>query len=310
MDFEANWEGAEVKPLSIDFAIVSHDRETETKNAIWSVTSLATAGFPISSILILDNASPKPFSLNTDTHPEVKFFRSEKNLGCPGGRNFLMDQSCADYVFHLDDDAVVDVEKFNGEAIDKFIEFLSREKPAIVASNIVRDGGVVVRKERPFRAEFRQRKMPQRAPNFVGAGFMLNRVDFTQMGSFPDKFRYGGEESYLALRAHSLGHSLYYYPDLVVTHRPSSRARLATNEMTLGLAANKIASAKASLGYPMRATVVAYALAGVALKTRSLSIVRSALREKNARRSRSELGTRIKVYNLRKLWRAKSRAWF
>jgi len=59
-------------------------------------------------VLVVDNASHEnPESVITTRYPEVKFIRSERNLGFAGGNNLAVRQSKGEYLFFVNNDAEI-----------------------------------------------------------------------------------------------------------------------------------------------------------------------------------------------------------
>lgn len=71
--------------------------------------SLRKITYPDIEIIVIDNASPNDDpAIITKSFPEVRFFRSEKNLGFAGGNNLGIRMAKGEYVLLLNNDTEVD----------------------------------------------------------------------------------------------------------------------------------------------------------------------------------------------------------
>ena len=60
-------------------------------------------------VIVVDNASREnPVSLMNARYPEVRFIRSEKNLGFAGGNNLALPYAQGDYLFFVNNDALLE----------------------------------------------------------------------------------------------------------------------------------------------------------------------------------------------------------
>jgi GT2 family glycosyltransferase len=77
-------------------------------------------------IFVVDNASREdPAMFFQKNHPEVKFIRSEKNLGFAGGNNLAVKEAKGDFLFFINNDAEI-----TEGCLDKLVA-LFKEKPKL-----------------------------------------------------------------------------------------------------------------------------------------------------------------------------------
>jgi GT2 family glycosyltransferase len=70
--------------------------------------SLRKVTYPDVEVIVVDNFSPEdPTAVITKNYPEVKFIRSEKNLGFAGGNNLGIAHSTGEYILFLNNDTEV-----------------------------------------------------------------------------------------------------------------------------------------------------------------------------------------------------------
>ena len=73
------------------------------------LSSLQKLTYPEIEIIVIDNGSPTdPTQLITTSFPNVKYIRSEQNLGFAGGNNLGIKNSTGDYIMFLNNDTEVD----------------------------------------------------------------------------------------------------------------------------------------------------------------------------------------------------------
>src|SRR5579883_2460211 len=92
------------------FAVtINYNKEEVTLQWLASMEKIKTPGFSL-SMVIVDNASTKPFILNQKKE-NVHVIRSEDNTGFTGGNNIGMEYALAhgaDYILIINNDTIVD----------------------------------------------------------------------------------------------------------------------------------------------------------------------------------------------------------
>ena len=84
-------------------------------------------------IFVVDNASiDNPQSFFNDQYPEVKFIRSENNLGFAGGNNLAVKEAKGDFLFFINNDAEI-----TEGCIDKLIELFQQQPKLGIASPLL-----------------------------------------------------------------------------------------------------------------------------------------------------------------------------
>jgi GT2 family glycosyltransferase len=87
-------------------------------------------------IFVVDNASKEdPAAFFRKNYPQVKFIRSEKNLGFAGGNNLAVKEAKGDFLFFINNDAEITVDEGNpangGEGCLQKLVALFTEKPKL-----------------------------------------------------------------------------------------------------------------------------------------------------------------------------------
>ena len=203
--------------ITIDAMIICFNRQSELNLAIDSCKVPS-----IHRVHVLDNASELPISVR----PEVSLIRSSENLGPCHGRNTLAQQSSADLLLFLDDDAVLDVDTDIDGLID---EFSSNENLSIIAGLVRRENGQIAKLEFPSR-KVSDISNSRKVGYFVEGACIIRRSHFVDLGGYDGNFFYGHEATDFALRLAASGKQIIYDPRLSFIHRPSSLGRSLTSE--------------------------------------------------------------------------------
>lgn len=93
--------------------------------------SLRLVTYPDVEVIVVDNGSPEDATpVITERYPEVKFIRSEKNLGFAGGNNLGIEASTGKYLMFLNNDTEVDP-----EFLDPLVDLFENNPKAGAASS-------------------------------------------------------------------------------------------------------------------------------------------------------------------------------
>lgn len=156
-------------------------------------------------VLVLVNGSDDDTAERIrELYPDVEVHESVTNLGCPGGRNRLMELSSAEWVAHIDDDGTVDPDFV--EAVVSAIRSVPPEC-MVVAGRIVDPD---VEPDPTF--------VTGPASRFSGGVCAIRRDDFLRLGGYPDGAMRQGEEGALAIRLHDAGLTIQRFREVVLNH--------------------------------------------------------------------------------------------
>lgn len=201
----------------VTFLIITRNRGNELSETLTSI--LAQQYHPF-NIVVVDNAS-------TDETPalikqrfnfsNLTYFRSNTNLGVCGGRNLGIKQATGDFIFTIDDDAVLK----DPYAVKKVIDRLKKDRSI---------GALALRSVNYFSGELEKGAFPSRNKTidatkefettwFIGVGHIIPQLVYEKVGLFNEYFPYGHEELDLSLRIIDAGYRIVYFPEVVVYHR-------------------------------------------------------------------------------------------
>lgn len=211
--------------MKLTIAFITRNRKNEIVRAIQSCICQVPRDV---EFVIVDNAS------NDSTEDAIKkllkdqykliYYYSKINLGVSGGRNKAFNLSNGEYVFFLDDDAIIASENF----FDEMINYLEANREVVALSPDIQEpktktnlNSESVYKIKGFSTIY----------SFCGCAHILRKDFFDRIGRlYPDKLAFGSEELYASIIAHSCGKKVVEYKKIKVEHYPSKINRCAGAE--------------------------------------------------------------------------------
>ncbi len=138
-----------------------------------------------------------------------------ENLGCGKGRNYAYEKASGEYVYVLDDDAVIDYEK-QPDFFGKALKILDGNKKIITLGTQIYDTVWKENRQRISGSEIS--KGVYKSLMFCGGSHFLRCSFFEKEPYFANQ--YGCEELLPSLRAIDAGGINAFCPDLLVIHKP------------------------------------------------------------------------------------------
>ncbi|MBY0753933.1 glycosyltransferase [Clostridium sardiniense] len=212
--------------MKLSIMFITYNRKKELIRAIKSCISNRIYDM---EIIIVDNNSSdgtekEVKNLLIENNVKFTYYFSEKNLGVAGGRNKAFSLCSGEYVFCLDDDAVI---KSKNLLINTCRYMDDNKDVAVLAYNIhePKSGEDLIGK-----LEKKKNKENEcRCLSFVGAAHTLRRKVFLER-LYPENLFFGSEELYASFSAWNSGYNVKYIPNQIVHHIPSSINRTAGKE--------------------------------------------------------------------------------
>lgn len=235
----------------LTIGVITMNRATQLKEALESC--LACDLPKATQFVIIDNASTDNTeqavtevlgSCGYDYHYE----KLPENLGVGGGRNYAFTRSCGEYIYVLDDDAVIDTQK-NADFFLKAIKIMDEDPKIATLTSQIYD---IV-----WGADRVEKCGPEIAPGihlctmFCGGSHFLRKAFFRDVPYLPNK--YGYEEIPPSLRVMDAGMVNVFCPELLVIHKPAVNKWNFAEEKNQALLINGIASPYAimKMMYPL-----------------------------------------------------------
>lgn len=194
----------------VSIQIVTRNRKDELARCLKSALAQTWANC---EIVVVDNASADGTAgMVARDYPQVHLVRSDKNLGCPSGRNFGFTHCRGKYVYMLDDD---------GWLKEDAVELAVRRAEADACIGVVMsriheyEDGRVVRQRPPGLDQSVYQA------GFSGGCSLVRRSALDAAGIFPEDFFRQAEEGDLALRMLDAGYFCFLETASVMYHAPS-----------------------------------------------------------------------------------------
>jgi GT2 family glycosyltransferase len=164
-------------------------------------------------IVILDNGSSPGMGITRDLDPALEncsLLKSERNLGCPGGRNLLISSTGAEFLLLVDDDG-----ELAPDALERALAAIRRRPNiAVVTFRIIDPTTGAVR-------DGLSGGLPFFHHTFGGGSCLIRRNVLDEVGAFPEDYSRQGEEHDLALRLIDRGYAILYEPRCILLHGSS-----------------------------------------------------------------------------------------
>lgn len=210
----------------VDITILSWDRIDDTILAIES--GLQQTGVD-ARVIVVDQGSTIENVGKLRQHCRDKLRLSvvygETNLGVPGGRNLAAHQNDGDYIVGLDNDA----EFIDSKQLEKAVAIMEANPDiGVLGFRVLRFGS-----QEDDQSSWYYWQGVHEAANttfetthFVGAGHMIRRSAFSQVGGYDDILFFMQEEMDLSERIINAGYRILYSPDVVIGHKVAAEHRV------------------------------------------------------------------------------------
>lgn len=216
---------------TIDVCVLVHQPTSEILALVESVQPQLGSSDGVSVLLNgTDAAVPE------SVRGQASVFYQETNLGCPGGRNRIVQLTAGEVIVFLDDDSLlldgsIEVirQAFQDESVGA-VSFAQAYTPAL-------DRG---RHRGPVGVE---------VGSFSGGAVAVRRGAFEDVGGYPSDFFLFREETVLALRLMESGWRIISRPDAVMLHAEIGSSQVARSQSNLYLR-NELRSAYRCYPFP------------------------------------------------------------
>lgn len=165
--------------------------------------------------VIYDDASTDgTYNYINENHPNIKLKRNSTSLGLIANRNWMLNNTTAQYAISLDDDS-----NFLTDNSLEIIEnhFETHENCGVIACRIY--WGI----EEP--KSIHSSDLIKRVSNFVGCGHVWNLKAWKSIPNYPEWYIFYGEEDFASLQLLKKGFEIHYVPEILVHHRVNVSAR-------------------------------------------------------------------------------------
>ncbi len=184
--------------------------------------------FPIDvedyEIIVWDNNSTIENKLELEKHVEqsaekIRYYYSEENLGVGGGRNRAFELAKGEYVFSLDDDAVLRDNKFKG-----IIDYLDENKDVSAVIPEIYEPETDQFYDCPYKCN--DTEQTAEVFTFVGGAHIIRKNAIKTQTLYPLGCRFGSEELYASLLMWDNGFRIVKDKKWLVHHLPTAINRV------------------------------------------------------------------------------------
>ena len=240
-----------MKNIKVSIIIVNYKVKKELFACINSIyNSKPKTSF---EIIVVDNDEVKTIEKELlSKFKNVKYIKTDKNLGYGGGNNLGAKYAKGEYLFFLNPDT-----KITANAIEALSIFLQKNKKAGIVSPLIMDEDLMpfdvqgtaeltplkvilsfsfLRKIFPGRSILKNRyiknwdlKAPRKVDTVPGAALMTSKKIFEKAGSFDEKLFLYFEENDLSNRARKLGYELFIIPQSKIIHKVGQSTKSLKN---------------------------------------------------------------------------------
>lgn len=209
-----------IKEYKLTIAVITMNRSVQLVEALDSC--LACTLPEKTEFVILDNASTddtlQVLAQYKQAHPEtvLNYHHSDENLGVGGGRSFVFDRAAGEYVYFLDDDAIIAPECHSTFFADS-LAYLDAHPQVASMTTQIRDEILGFERMSFIQQEYRIDEMPLMY-FYLGGSHFLRKECFDVPLYFP--IQYGSEEYLPSIKAIDKGFFHVYNENLSIIHKP------------------------------------------------------------------------------------------
>lgn len=252
--------------IKLSIAIITYNRPSELKRALQSCRVYDKNV----EIIVWDNNSSIENRVEIEKYcleseGRIKYFYSETNLGVAGGRNAVWKKCKGQYVFFLDDDAVIQSEKF----FTRIISYMDKYKYVGAASVNLKEPSTNSDHNCKVRKEIKNG--PTLIWCFVGGAHIIRKKAVPIENLYPEKLVFGAEEMYTSFLLWNSGYEIHEISELIVFHLPSSAHRIIGKERDKNFLINQYIVKK--LVYPHFLFFMSYIMFRLRLKKNKISFL-------------------------------------
>lgn len=206
--------------ITLTIAVITMNRAEQLSEALESCISCKLP--KNTEFVIVDNASTDNtrdiISAFEKQHSEYVFRTqySSENLGVGGGRSLAFDLSSGEYVYFLDDDAVI-AEESRGTFFVDTVDYLDKNKNVASLTTRIYDELLAYNREVEYSKKTKVSGLPI-VFKFLGGSHFLRRAYFEKPLYFDIK--YGCEEYAPSIKAQDKGYFHVYDDHVYIIHKP------------------------------------------------------------------------------------------
>jgi len=222
----------------ISFIIITFNRYSDCCECIKSINNLSIK-FNY-EIIVIDNSlevSHKQIA-SIKNEKNVVYYHLGENLGVSGGRNAGIKLSKGNYLFFVDDDAILDI---NFDITSLITTFKNKSNIGVIAFQSLDYYSKRINfKEFPHRNKHKIAFDKFYTYHYVGVGHVFQKEMIEKIGLYETDFFYGMEEFDLSYRIIDQGYKIFYDSSFIVLHKKNQKGRISNKHLIYNYTINKI----------------------------------------------------------------------
>lgn len=185
-----------------------------------TLKKLITLGLNHIPIIIYDDASEEPLASpeTLDKFDNLTVVRNEISRGLIVNRNRIVEMAKTPYIISLDDDSCF----AEFPPLDQAIEYLENNLSVIGLEFL----NIDVNAPSNDSKQLLSNSIIYAVKSYTGCGHLIRRETFLSLGGYREYFVHMSEESDLAQRAWAKGYEIHRFPNIVIHHRRTPKARI------------------------------------------------------------------------------------
>lgn len=228
MDDDSNKKDDVQPNVTVSIIIVNYNNSEDTNECL---SSIAEVPFDDYEIIVIDNNSEEEVSKLINPVPNTRLFRTTKNVGFAQGCNIGAKQASGEYLFFLNNDALVTEGLFPA----LICHIRRNQNTAAVVPHVLFnhnrteiDTGLSTLDNLGFGwhpnhlADVESDAVPTdpcEIPWGSGCALLVDRAAFEEIGGFDGQFFMYKEDLELGLRLRKAGYTIYLIPQAIVYHK-------------------------------------------------------------------------------------------
>lgn len=238
------------KGFEVSIIVVNYKVMEKLLNCINSINS-SKLNIPF-EVIVVDNEGDESLEKELKKHAQIKYIKSNKNIGFGAGNNLGAKHASGKYLFFLNPDT-----RIASNTIDQLYKFIKSSKNVGIVSPMLVDSkfkffSTQSRKELTplnviysfsfLRKVFKNKsiyhdpffnkwnkKIPIEVETIPGAALMISKKLFEKVKGFDEQFFLYFEENDLSNRIRNLGYKLYIVPKSIVIHEVGQSTKKIVN---------------------------------------------------------------------------------
>ncbi|WPY97900.1 glycosyltransferase family 2 protein [Christiangramia sp. OXR-203] len=192
--------------MDCSILISTRNRISELKVTLSSIDK--KIGEDVEILVCDDNSSDGTFNYLKNNFPKIRVFQNSKRMGYLFNRNLLMSKVRTKFAMSLDDDASLISEK----PLKKCKEYFEKHPSCGVIAFRIFWG-------RSLPSNFNHSENSKRVKSFVGCGHIWRMDAWRGIPSYPEWFKFYGEENFASFQLLKKDWEIHYVPEILINHR-------------------------------------------------------------------------------------------